>query len=103
MSFEKFASAVNTTRNPELTMEQQASNWALGVTGEAGEVADIIKKHLYHGKPLDKVHLVEEMGDVLYYIQALCNMYSVSLEYVMVKNSEKLKKRYPNGFVKGNR
>lgn len=103
MSFEKFATEVNRTRNPALTMEQQASNWALGVTGEAGEVADIIKKHLYHGKPLDKVHLVEEMGDVLYYIQALCNMYGVSLEYVMTKNSDKLKKRFPNGFVKGNR
>ena len=38
------------------------SNTGLGITGEAGEVADLIKKHLHHGHELDKEHLAKEPG-----------------------------------------
>lgn len=40
---------------------------ALGVAGEAGEVCDLIKKHVGHGHPLDRDKLVKELGDVLWY------------------------------------
>ena len=101
MNFEEYAIAVASTKNPDLKIPEQFSNWALGITGEAGEVAEIIKKHLYHGKSLDLNDLEKEMGDVLYYIQAMCNLTGLTLEGCMQKNSDKLKKRYPDGFVAG--
>ena len=101
MNFEEYAIAVASTKNPDLNVPEQFSNWALGIAGEAGEVAEVIKKHLYHGKALDLNDLEKEMGDVLYYIQAMCNLTGLTLEKCMQHNADKLKKRYPNGFIEG--
>lgn len=73
-------------------------NGALGLCGEAGEVADLIKKHLYQGHTLNHDKVIEELGDVLWYISMLCGAIDVELEHVMRENIEKLKKRYPDGF-----
>ena len=71
---------------------------ALGLAGEGGEVADAIKKVLYQGHHLDSMHLVEELGDVLWYLTLACNAVECTLEDVMNANVAKLHKRYPNGF-----
>lgn len=71
---------------------------ALGVAGEAGEVADLIKKHLFHDKPLDDAALLRELGDVLWYLSYLAQATGHTLEEVALANVEKLRKRYPNGF-----
>lgn len=73
-------------------------NGALGLTGEAGEVADHIKKAIFHGHSLDFTDLVNELGDVCWYLALLCHAIDVPLEEVMSRNIEKLKKRYPEGF-----
>lgn len=78
--------------------QQPLTNGALGLCGETGEVADIIKKHVFHGKPLDREHLIEELGDVRWYMELLCMALNTTLEEVEAKNTEKLQKRYPNGF-----
>lgn len=70
---------------------------ALGLTGEAGEYADLIKKFVFHGKPLDKEHAVKELGDVCWYIALACNTLGVSFEEVLEKNIEKLSARYSTG------
>lgn len=74
------------------------SNAALGLVGESGEVADKVKKHLYHGHELDKESLKKELGDVLWYVSALCSLCEFDLGDVMALNVEKLKHRYPRGF-----
>ncbi len=71
---------------------------ALGVAGEAGEVADLIKKHVGHGHQLDKDKLVKELGDVLYYVATLADAVGVPLSEVAAKNIAKLRVRYPDGF-----
>lgn len=71
---------------------------ALGLGGEAGEVIDLIKKHVFHGKPMDEAHMKLELGDVLWYIQLLCTWYGWSLSQVMEANVEKLKARYPDRY-----
>lgn len=71
---------------------------ALGLTGEAGEVADLVKKHLFHGHELDDDKLDKELGDVLWYLAALCSMRGRNLDDVAQKNVDKLKERYPDGF-----
>jgi len=73
-------------------------NGALGLTGESGEVADTIKKHIFHGHDLKKDDLTKELGDVCWYLALLCNAIDISLEEVMSRNIEKLKRRYPEGF-----
>lgn len=71
---------------------------ALGLAGEAGEVADTIKKAVFHRHTLDRAELLKELGDVLWYVAALCTKLDVSLSEVMERNIEKLQRRYPEGY-----
>lgn len=71
---------------------------ALGLNGEAGEVADIIKKWVFHKHKLATLKLAEELGDVLWYIAELCTGIDITLEAIMEMNIDKLKQRYPEGF-----
>lgn len=71
---------------------------ALGLSGEAGECVDLIKKHLYHGHDLDPGKLTQEIGDVLWYCAALATVTGIRLHDVADKNIAKLRARYPDGF-----
>lgn len=70
---------------------------ALGLAGEAGEVCDIIKKSQYDkAGPIDIPHLIEELGDTLWYLTFLAGVYGYSLDELASLNIEKLKKRRPD-------
>lgn len=86
--------------NPESLndTEKGLSNTGLGITGEAGEVADLIKKHLHHGHELDKSHLAKELGDVAWYLALGATIIGYKLEDILQMNVDKLRKRYPDGF-----
>lgn len=71
---------------------------ALGVSGEAGEVAEHIKKYLGHGHHLDREVVKAELGDVLWYIANMARYMGLTLGEVAAFNTEKLKARYPDGF-----
>ena len=71
---------------------------ALGLAGEAGEYADLIKKYLFHGHILDHEKALEELGDVLWYIARVALQHGSSLTEVAEMNVRKLRARYPNGF-----
>lgn len=73
-------------------------NAALGMSGEVGELNDIIKKWVFHEKELDETHLKKELGDVLWYVALMAESFSWSLDEVMELNVAKLEKRYPEGF-----
>lgn len=73
-------------------------NGALGLCGEAGEVADIVKKATFQGHELDVEHIAKELGDVCWYIAVSATAIGCDLETIMKMNIEKLKKRYPDGF-----
>lgn len=83
---------------PKGSQFNRLSNYALGITGESGEVADELKKVIYHGHDLDVEKIEKELGDVLHYVSGLASMLDLSLEDIAKKNIEKLKARYPNGF-----
>lgn len=72
---------------------------ALGMAGEAGEFADLIKKHIYHDHPLDRDKAVKEIGDVLWYVARAAHAVGVPLADLARLNIEKLKARYPDGFT----
>ena len=71
---------------------------ALGLSGESGEVADIIKKFVAHGHELEVQKLIEEAGDVLWYLAALASRLGTTLELIAASNLRKLERRYPDGF-----
>lgn len=72
---------------------------SIGMSGESGEVLDSIKKTLIYGKSLNKEHLLEECGDILWYMSIMLHQLNSSFEEVMQKNINKLEKRYPIGFT----
>ena len=86
------------TLNNSIKASSQILNMLLGMSGETGEVVDLFKKHLFQGHDLDMDKLKEELGDVMYYIVNLCNLYDIELEDVIEGNHNKLLKRYPEGF-----
>ena len=98
MNFNEYQKLAMVTRNPNLDRNAQLAMGALGLTGEAGETAELVKKHLYHDHPLDVDKLAKEIGDVMWYLASLSQSLGLKLEDVAVKNIEKLKARYPDGF-----
>lgn len=71
---------------------------ALGLAGEAGEVADTIKKAVFHQHGVDREVLIKELGDVLWYVAALCTKLHITMSEVMDRNILKLRARYPDGY-----
>ncbi|HEX5830965.1 MAG TPA: nucleoside triphosphate pyrophosphohydrolase family protein [Gemmatimonadaceae bacterium] len=80
------------------THDEQLANAALGLAGEAGEVADAMKKHLFHKHPLDRDEMVKELGDCLWYVAAMATALGIELDEIGARNIDKLRKRYPEGF-----
>lgn len=83
----------------DLPYEAMCSNMCMGLAGEIGEVVDIMKKHIYQGKELDITDVIEEVGDVLWYIANFCNVNNITMDECMESNIKKLRKRFPNGFT----
>lgn len=91
------------TRDLEITGDQKEMLlMALGLCGEAGEVADMVKKHIFHGHPMDETKLlkmVKELGDILWYTNyGAVRVAGVDLGVVKEINIAKLQARYPEGF-----
>lgn len=69
---------------------------AMGISGEGGEFADLVKKASYQGHDFDVRHALLELGDVLYYVSVAAIALGYTLTDVMEANAEKLRKRYPD-------
>ncbi len=70
------------------------TNGVLGLAGECGECCDIVKKYKYQGHDLNKEHLKDELGDVLWYLAETASGLGITLEEVAQYNLDKLHKRY---------
>lgn len=86
------------TKNEELTIGEQMANACFGLAGEVGEYLDLLKKSMFQGHKLAAEKVVEELGDILWYVALACDNWEIKLDTVMEYNIEKLKKRYPDGF-----
>ncbi|HRN96922.1 MAG TPA: nucleoside triphosphate pyrophosphohydrolase family protein [Candidatus Saccharibacteria bacterium] len=77
----------------------------LGLVGEAGEIAEKVKKIIRdHGSDfdkLDKEDLKKELGDVMWYIAVLSDYFDISLDAIGTKNIEKLASRQSRGTLSG--
>lgn len=74
---------------------------SLGLTAEAGEVADKVAKYYRGDKPLDPKALVAELGDVLWFVSQLSMIFGMSLEQVALQNLDKLNARQKAGTLQG--
>lgn len=70
----------------------------VGANGEAGELADLLKKHIFQGHSFDREHYIKECGDALYYLALIAEALDITLEEVAKINCKKRLKRYPDGF-----
>lgn len=79
--------------------ESEADLWhmATGVAGEAGELLDAIKKHVVYKRELDRENVVEELGDLRFYMAGLMNRLGITEEEILSHNNAKLSKRYAAG------
>ena len=84
--------------NPSLNNNEILLNGVMGLCGESGEVIDILKKHLSQGHELNKEKMIEELGDVAWYLAETAYALGVDLDTVLNNNLVKLQKRYPEGF-----
>lgn len=73
-------------------------NASLGLSGEVGELNDMIKKGIFHGHSLNTEHLKKEIGDVMWYLALMCDAFGFDMAEIAQMNINKLKARYPLGF-----
>jgi NTP pyrophosphatase (non-canonical NTP hydrolase) len=98
--YQKLASRTLIDKPPfNVTDDQVMIVWnAVGLVGEAGEVAELVKKGIFHQHGLDVQKMKKEIGDVLWYVAALCTKLDLDMSEIMDENIAKLKKRCPDGF-----
>ena len=82
----------------ELTPDKAHNiHMATGVAGEAGEMLDAIKKEVMYNKPLDRTNVIEELGDLEFYMEGLRLGLDITREETLQANVDKLSKRYTSG------
>jgi len=93
------------SRITELDIEQDADvprllTAALGLTAEAGEFTEVVKKIILQGKPYNEdnvFHMKRELGDICWYIAQACMALDTTFDEIIEMNVDKLKSRYPGG------
>jgi len=106
-TFTEFQANAVRTLNPALdNFDAQLTNCALGLTGESGEVAEIVKHYLTkthemtYADGMERVRekIIKELGDIMWYIASTCHLFGVDMGDVARANNEKLAKRHGNSF-----
>jgi NTP pyrophosphatase (non-canonical NTP hydrolase) len=80
----------------------QVLHGIVGLTGEVGELASAIEKFAWYNQELDVANVIEELGDVLWYIAEICEGLNADLGKIMELNINKLKTRYPDKYTDNN-
>lgn len=98
MTINEYQKLAMRTSNKKLSTIEHIMNGALGLAGESGEVADLVKKWTMQGHIIDSKHLMKELGDVCWYIAETATAIGCTMEEIMQMNIDKLRERYPDGF-----
>lgn len=98
---EEYSEFVASRLKPLETDSENLLHCAVGCSTEAGEHLSTAKKIYFYGKEIDGdvfENIVEELGDMLFYLVGACNTLGLSLGEVAEENVRKLEKRYPSGY-----
>lgn len=98
LDFNLYQDLASRTSWDEKSQDRRKVIAALGLAGEAGEFANLIKKESAHGHEITDHEYADELGDVLWYLAEAASACGLSLGDIATQNVEKLKKRYPEGF-----
>ena len=101
MTFDDYQAGAARTSAAPWPERERLMVQTLGLCGEAGEVADLVKKATWHGRELTDAELTKELGDVLWYLADLATARELNLSDIAQANLDKLAQRYPDGFVLG--
>jgi NTP pyrophosphatase (non-canonical NTP hydrolase) len=102
ITLERYQELANRSAGAGGEGDQRLMVAALGLAGEAGEFANLVKKMTAHGHPFDPVSLKDELGDVLWYLAEAATSCGLNLGEIAQENVDKLFKRYPEGFSQQN-
>lgn len=97
MTLNEYQSLARRTQNPALTPREQLEHALWGLSSEVGEVCSLHQK-THQGHAMDAGALRKEIGDCMWMLAELCDVYGFTLEGVAEDNIAKLRKRYPEGF-----
>ena len=86
------------TSNKNLSKQEHLLNGLLGLSGEVGECCDLVKKSLYQDRRDFETKLLDELGDVLWYVAETVSSIGYTMNDIAVFNIKKLESRYPEGF-----
>lgn len=93
----EYSAAARRTAKP-LDFKTSLIHAALGLTSDAGEFATIVKAFTIYGKHLNMQHMVEELGDILWFVSYAADCLGTDLKTVAEANIEKLRVRYPDKY-----
>lgn len=97
MNFKEYQKEIPKNFKPFQPLNEQqtrAINWTVGICNEAGELAGVVKHGIFHGEPLDRMVIAKEIGDVMWYLTALCETLGITLEDCAELNIAKLTHRH---------
>ena len=97
MNFNEYQKEADRTSG-NLSNWDKVRNGCYGLNGESGECIDILKKYEFQHHTFDPNRMIDELGDVLWYVAQTATGLGISLEEVANYNIKKLRKRYPDGF-----
>jgi len=98
MKINEYAKLAKRTAKDMGTEQLNLFHGALGIAGEAGELCDAIQKSEIYNKPRDVDNIVEELGDLLWYIILVADTIKIDLDDIMAANIAKLAVRYPDKY-----
>jgi NTP pyrophosphatase (non-canonical NTP hydrolase) len=99
LTLDEYQERALATAAMDLDQVAHRATMGLGIAGEAGEVADLVKKEIGHGHAPDPAAIAREDGDVLWYVAMVAHAYGHTLGDVARANIQKLAHRYPTGFT----
>lgn len=95
-NYPKFVDCLR-AHNDRMGLSGDILHSAVGVSGEAGELLDHVKKVIWQGHCINCDYVIKELGDILFYLTSMCNCVGTDIDEVRKLNIEKLTKRYPDG------
>lgn len=98
MTFEEYQDHARRTQNTDLPLWAMREHALFGLSSEVGEVLGMHQK-VHQGHPMDDIKLRLEVGDCLWFIAELCDVYGWNMDEIALMNIQKLKVRYKDKFT----